>query len=281
MRDLAAVSRSELAQRRQRLRRQRRIKIIQASWRSLMVLGITGSMVWFITRPDWVIRNAQQVEIRGNKLLSTRAVQALLPIVYPQSLLQLKPQAIAHQLERRGAIANAVVTRHLFPPGLTVQIQERDPVAIAYPIANNYTSLTPASQHRQVGLLDKNGTWMSLESYTSLNRSIVLPKLKVIGMQEQYRSQWITLYQAVSSSPVKISEIDWRQSNNLILKTELGVVHCGSYSPQFSAQLKALDQMRLLPKTVNPSQIAYIDLKNPNIPSIEMIQDQSSPKPMP
>jgi cell division protein FtsQ len=280
MRDFASVSRSELAERRQRLRRQRRIKVLQASWRSLVVLGITGSMVWFITRPNWVIRNAQQVEIRGNKLLSTKAVQSLLPIAYPQSLLQLKPQTLAHQLEQRGSIANAVVTRHLFPPGLTVQIQERDPVAIAYPITARTTSVAD-SQRRQVGLLDKNGTWMSLESYTSFNRAIALPKLKVIGMQDQYRSQWITLYQAVSSSPVKISEIDWRQPSNLILKTELGVVHCGFYSPQFSAQLKALDQMRLLPKTVNPSQIAYINLKNPSAPSIEMIQDQSSPKPVP
>ena len=69
---------------------------------------------------------------------------------------------------------------------------------------------------------------------------------------------------------MKISQIDWRDPGNLILKTELGIVYFGAYSDRFSGQLRILDQMRELPDQVSLDQIAYIDLRNPEVPLIEM-----------
>jgi cell division protein FtsQ len=265
--DIAAVSRLELAERRRRLRRQRRLRILRASWRSLAVLSFAGGLVWVISLPVWVIHHPQQVDIEGNKLLSTKAIQAILPIDYPQALWQIQPEAIAEQLKQQAPISEAMITRRLLPPGLVVQIRERAPVAIA--VSNSAVNATDQSQ---IGLLDKDGTWMPLESYTSLNQSSQLPKLKVIGMQEQYRSQWVTLYQTLSTSPVKILEVDWRQPANLTLKTELGVVYCGFYGDRFAEQLEALDRMRQLPKSINANQISHIDLTNPDSPLVEMVQ---------
>jgi cell division protein FtsQ len=78
------------------------------------------------------------------------------------------------------------------------------------------------------------------------------------------------VYKAVSRSPVKVFEIDWQNPANLILKTELGKVHFGPYSSRFTEQLSILDRMRELPTHISPSQIAYIDLKNPEFPAIQM-----------
>ncbi len=280
MAQLASVSRTELAERRRRLRHQRRLKILQAFWRTLAVMGMTGGVIWGTTLPLWVIRQPDQITIRGNQLLSTEAVQSLLPIDYPQSLLQIQPQAIATQLEAQAPIADAKVSRRLFPPGLTVQIQERDPVAIA-PLPANPTSTTTGQTQPnaiQVGLLDANGNWMPLDSYISLNQSFQLPDLKVIGMREQYRSEWPQLYTEVIRNPIKVTEIDWREPSNLVLQTELGTVHFGPYSAQFSMQLKALDQMRQLTQDTNSGQIDYIDLKNPEMPLIQM-QDRGIVEP--
>jgi cell division protein FtsQ len=83
----------------------------------------------------------------------------------------------------------------------------------------------------------------------------------------------------VSRSPVKVTEIDCQDPANIILKTELGIVHLGSYSPQLATQLKVLDQMRRLSTQVNSSQIAYIDLKNPETPSVQMNQAKHLVKP--
>jgi cell division protein FtsQ len=278
MTNIASVSRTELTERRQKLRRQRRWKVVQASWRTLAVSGLAGGLVWGATLPAWTIRVPEQIAIDGNEFLSEEAVQALLPIAYPQHLLQLQPQALANQLKSQTFIADATVTRHLFPPGLTVQVQERRPVAVLLepnvgaagansPEQSTQPAVLPGAT--QIKLLDETGVTISLANYSGSNQS-PLPTLRVVGMPRQYLAEWSKLYQQVSRSSVEVVEIDWQDPANLILKTDLGIVHLGSYSSQFPKQLNALNQMRELSKTVNTSQIDYIDLRNSDNPSLHM-----------
>lgn len=276
MPEFAFVSSSELANRRRKLKQQRRLKVLQSCWRSLIACSLTGGLLWVTTLPNWVIRRPEQVIVEGNEHLSPTTVQALLPIAYPQALWALQPQTIADQLEARAPIANAVVIRHLFPPGLTVRIQERHPVAIAYgalndPVASQTSAASTVSSSR-VGLLDEEGNWMPIENYTELNQPMTLPSLKVVGMQAEDQPQWKPLYRAIAQSPVKVSEINWQNPNNLILTTELGLIHLGPFSSQISDQLKALDQMRQLPSRIPLDQILYINLRNPDAPLLELNQ---------
>ncbi len=110
MTSISSVSQTELAQRRQKLRQERRLKALQSSWRTIAVSGLAGGLAWVITLPGWVIRQPEQVAIAGNRFLSAQAIQSLLPMAYPQSLLQLEPQAIAAQLESKAPIAEATAT---------------------------------------------------------------------------------------------------------------------------------------------------------------------------
>lgn len=274
MSSIASVSQAQLIDRRKKLRRSRRIKSMQTLWRSLFVGGMAGGLVWAITLPDWVIRQPEQVMIEGNHLLSTQTIRSLLPLSYPQSLLRVQPQAIASALESLAPIAEATVSRQLLPPGLTIQVKERKPVAIAQ-AAGSQNSKTVSSTP-PMGLLDAQGVWMPMDNYQSLERPLELPKLKIIGRNEQYRPYWPEVYQAVIQSPVKVYEIDWQNPNNLIVKTELGNVHLGPYSSHFTEQLAILDRMRELPTQINPSKIAYINLKNPNFPAIQMTKENET-----
>jgi len=95
-------------------------------------------------------------------------------------------------------------------------------------------------------LLDQNGVWIPLQAYTSQSTTLKLPKLKVIGLPEQYRPYWTQLYQAVSRSHIEVIEINCQDPANVILKTELGLVHLGAYSTRLTEQLKVLDKMRQL-----------------------------------
>lgn len=272
MANIASVSQLQLTSRREKLRRARRIKFCQDIWRSLFVTGIASSLVWAITLPDWVIRQPEQIAIEGNHLLSAQTIRELLPLAYPQSLLRVEPQAIADTLEQQAPIANAIVTRQLVPPGLTVQVQERKPVAIAQLL----------DQHQgknQIGFLDAQGVWIPQSSYRSVKAKLALPTLKIIGSREQYRPYWREVYQAIGQSPVKILEIDWQNPANLILKTELGKVHVGPYSSRFPEQLRVLDRMRDLPTQIANSKIAYIDIKNPDRPLLQMVKEHQNSKP--
>lgn len=268
------ISLADLIRRRRMLRHHRRLKMLLFLWQALAVSSLFGSLVWAMTRPNWILRDVNQIVVEGNHLLPRQTIVSLLPFDYPQWLLQISPEAIAHILESQPAIADVTVTRRLFPPSLIVQVQERVPVALGV------TKVSPDSptSHRQasVGFLAQDGVWIPLQSYPAeVRRFLKSPNLKVIGRPEYYRSYWSPLYQAVSRSPVKVMEINCQDPANLILKTEMGIVHLGPYTPQLIEQLKVLDQMRQLPKQFSSSQVAYIDLKNPAAPLVQMHQTQN------
>jgi len=235
----------------------------------LIVISLLGGSIWATTRPVWVLRDeSNQIIVEGNHLLSEQTIQSLLPLDSPQYLLQIKPEAIARALKSHPSIADVTVTRQLFPPGLIVQVQERVPVAISLTKHSEGNSTLDAKA--SMGFLDQTGVWIPSQSYNSqVLSNLKSLNLKVIGPPEQYRSYWTQLYQAVSRSPIKVTEIDCQDSANLILKTELGIVHLGPYTPQLTKQLKVLDQMRHLSTKIKSSQIAYIDIKNPQIPLLQ------------
>lgn len=261
---IEVVSPDQLAHRRQKLRQARRLKILQTLWRTVAVSGIAGGVVWAIAQPGWVIRQPEQVEIAGNKLLSRSTIHKALPIDYPQSLFRLQPQEITLWLSAKAPIARATVSRHLLPPRLIIEVLEREPVAIA---------VKEAGQPKMLGLLDSQGVLMPKDSYTNVNGSFPLPNLTVIGSPEQYQPHWEAVYQAISRCSVKILTIDWQNPRNIILNTEIGIVHVGSMSTQFATQILTLAQMQQLPAQINYSQIAYIDLTNPASSSIQMKLD--------
>lgn len=286
MTSIISISQVELAQRRQKLRRQRKLKWFQTSWRTLAVSGLAGGVVWVSTLPIWLV-GKDQVVIEGNKFIPEQTLRELLPLKTPQFVLKIDPRSIVQTLKTNAPIADAKVDRRLFPPGLIIQVKERLPVAIALPVGssnsfpNSLASTTSTiSQPFPPGaeLLDESGASFPLNNYTSLDLSLRLPSLKILGKPEYYHLYWTKLYQAVSQSPVKIFEIDWRDPANLVLKTELGTVHCGPYRSDFSKQLSTLDRLRHLSNRINASEIAYIDLKNPEMPSIELNRPKNPAK---
>ena len=305
MTGIAPVSRIELAQRRKQLRKQRRNRLLQTSWRSVVVMGLAAGMVWVIAQPNWVIRRAEQVTIEGNRFLATQTIRSILPIQYPQSLMKIQASEISQALTTKAPIAEATVERHLFPPSLVIKVREREPVAqIFLPISlpqpkeqkkpsdrsgdrlpekpGEKNADMPAEKltdkpgeksaltDRPHGFLDENGMLLPLESYSSLTQDTKMPDLKVIGDPDLFRRQWNALYPIVRRSPVKIELIDWQNVGNLKLKTELGMIHMGSLGRLFPSQVRALDKMRQLPNRLPPAQIDYIDLRNPLSPIVQL-----------
>ncbi len=312
MRASASSLDDPILQRRRQLRRQRQLKLLQASWRSLAIAGLALGMLWAVSQPEWMLHQPSQVQIKGNRFITHQTLHSLLPLTYPQSLIRLQPKVLVATLEANAPIHKTVVTRQLFPPRLIIEVQERLPVATA--TCDVGATNTPASPScilmgrsspspplvqgpATVWLIDSQGIPLPLESFSGLQASNKLPQLQVLGLFQakkqsqdqnlqsdelpaahprvildpQKQAQWQTLYSVLSRSPVNISEVDWRQHNNLILKTELGVIHLGPYdASKFAAQLQALDQMRQWPKYLNASQVAYIDLENPDHPLTQL-----------
>lgn len=266
MTSIVSVSSEQLRERRKQLRRQKRIFFWQGLWRFTLIITIMGGLTGIITRSNWIIYGSQQIEIEGNKFLSPEAIRSLLPLDYPQSLLQIEPEILADQLESTGPISQALVSRQVFPPSLKIMVQERKPVAIA---------TSPFDQ--EPGFLDAQGIWMPQSSYNQIQEKLDLPKLKVLGFNEDLRSHWQILYPLIQSSVIKISAVDWQNPNNLVLVTELGKVYCGGSWAFLDQQLRVLAKMRELPTKIAINSIEYVDLTNPQYPTIQLIKDSTQP----
>jgi cell division protein FtsQ len=262
------MSYEQLINRRQRLKRRRQIKSWQSVWRSMLVSGIAGSLGWLIVQSNWVIRQADQITIQGNEILSPKVILAILDYSYPLSLFQLEPQVMTEKLESSGSISKARVTRQLLPPSLTIEVTERYPVAIA--VAPSSTVGNREGGNSQEGFLDFQGVWLPRDIYTEIDPNLPLPTLKVIGSPSQYQPHWREFYQAIRNSAVEVWSVDWRNPSNIILTTELGKVNIGIYSKQFPDQLSTLGRMRHLPHKIPTSKIDYIDLTNSLNPAIKL-----------
>ena len=273
MTEFVSPSSEELTNRRQVLRRRRRIRNLQSIWRVLAVSAMTVGILHLVVHPFWILRSSDQITVQGNELLSDQAIQSLLPLKYPQPLLGVKPNQASQFLKTQATIAHATVTRHLFPPRLKIYVQERHPVAVTVPLQSaeaNRASYREGPVHAP-GILDPQGYWMPQEKFVQTEPTFKLPQLSVRGFDRKYQAEWSSLYQALQSSPITVSEIDWRMPSDVILHTRLGKVHIGAYNAHhIQQQLATLTQLRALSSNTNAPELEYIDLSNPQRPTVKL-----------
>ncbi len=247
----------DFSQRRRHIRQQKQLQLLQKLWQFLVVSAVTASALWVSQWQEWHLRSPEQIVVLGNRYIPTPELQAVVPVRYPQSIFQIDPQAIATQLTVAAPLEQVVVSRSVLPARLTIEVKERLPVAIS-------------SRQGQVGYLDKYGVWLPQTSYPS---GIPRPSLTVLEPSDRPLPQWAELYQQLLTSPVPIQQVDARNPQNLILITELGMMHCGSYRPElFAMQLQAIANLRQLPATSDRKIISFFDLRDPSAPIAQTIK---------
>lgn len=310
-----------IRQRRRELQGKRRLRLLSGLWRTSFLLSLTGGLIWGLTLPDWMLRRPDQVKIRGNQLLRTEAIQAQLPLNYPQSLLRLHPQTLVQSLENSLPLQRVTISRQLFPPTLIVEVQERFPVALTTCdrctlMSSDGLDQGPSSRWYidAAGMVAAEGSYQPEAIADSPPLTVVgylLPVLpppetipRAVAVPPERQQQWQQLFSHLGTTEVPITTIDWRKPENLIVQTGLGPVHLGAYGtqrqssdPTFSnplagdrlvEQLQALNSLKELPKFVDTSQLLHIDLVNPEEPLLQMKtatvkppSPQPSPSPRP
>ncbi len=264
-----SLSKEQLKQRRRKLRQQRRVNALRSLWRLGCMCGILGGVVWATNQSYWTISTPSQVRIQGNRYLSEAAIRSMLAIRYPQSLLQLEPSRLSAKLLATGSISNVRIDRALLPPHVTVQLQDRPPVAQV---------IRDEVQPPQA-FIDDLGVKTPIASYlVSIQQSA--PKLRLIqperGICGVSSLGWQYLHRAISRSPVVIGIIDCQDPKNLRLRTEVGHISLGSLGnleraperERLNHQLKQLDRLRDWQKN-RRGQFNYLDLGDPDHPILQ------------
>ncbi len=251
------ASSNNLKQKRVSLRSQRRQKVWQSIARFTCIAALAALLCWAISLPYWSIAGPAQIEVRGNRLLSADLIRSHLKLSYPESLWRLSGSRLVSKLETLPPIAAVEVSRQLLPPKLVVTIVERQPRALV------------AIQRGQA-YLDETGVVIPASYYSrpvSLSR---LPPLKVTGYTAQYQSSWQKLYSLIDNFPLIISAVDWHDPSNLVLHTGIGKVYLGDGNNLLLKKLNTLAKIAQLPGKVPIKDIVYIDLRNPDSPSISV-----------
>lgn len=263
-----SVSTTRLKNRRDELKNQRRWRNFVAVTRTLLIMSLTGGIFWFLTLPEWVIKDSQQIKIEGNELLTDEEIRSLIPLKYPQSLLQLPIKDLRESLHKKVPLTNVVVSRALLPPNLTIKITEKKPVAIALAVQVSPKTKKPALQ--EIGYIDIDGVFVSNELYQNLAKKQELkPPLKILGNPQMYLAYWKDFYDLLTQSSVKITQVDWQNPTNIVLTSELGKVYVGTYTSKFNQQLMILEKLKNITGKVPKERIIYIDLTDPEMPSIK------------
>jgi len=262
----ATLSENNLKDRRKQRRKQRDGKLLLTLWRFVFLSGMTLSILYFMRLPLWLIYNSSNIEIHGNQQLSKDQILSWLKLSYPQAIWRLPVDKFRKELQEIPPLGFVAITRQVLPTKLIINIREREPLAIANTLQG-------------VGFLDNEGYWIDKNYYPKQNTNL---PLKVINYSDKYRPDWSNLYNLVINSQIKIKTIDWSNPSNLILQTELGTVHFGAYSiKDFAQKLIVLNKLKSLSTRLPSSRISYIDLSNPDKPSVQVVPPSPSPSPSP
>lgn len=267
------ISTTKLKNRRNELKKQRQWRSFITFVRIVLTMSLFGGVFWFFTLPNWVLRDSQQIDIEGNNLLSDDEIRSLITLNYPESLLKLSIIDLKDDLQDKLPVSNILISKKFIPPSLTIQVVEKKPVAIAF--APQLSEKTNKITIKPIGYIDKDGVFVSYELYQNLkNNPQEKPSLKIIGNPQIYLAYWSDLYSLITQSQVGIKEINWNNPSNLILSTDLGKVHIGSYTSKFPQQLTMLEKLQVITQKISREQIIYLDLTDPKLPSIKKKNNQ-------
>ncbi|MBE9046426.1 FtsQ-type POTRA domain-containing protein [Pleurocapsales cyanobacterium LEGE 10410] len=226
-------------------------------WRSCFLIACTMGLGFVAALPYWQIKQQKQIQISGRKLVSQDTVYHALSFTYPQFIWTVNGLKLTQKIESIPSVAAAEISRQILPPVITVSLQEKTPVAVA------------VSQGK-VGFLDVHGEWIDREFYGDIDADYSLPKIRVINYQAQYQSIWSKIYQLILLYPeLEIDEVEWNQSSNLFVQTKIGRVFLGTDVSRLKQQFVIMAKLQNLPAYLERSEIAYIDLSNPDLSLIQ------------
>lgn len=248
------------AERRKRLRQQRRQDLLRHSWRAVVLSAAAFGLGWVLLRQGWMLRGPQQVEISGSQQVSReQAIQAA-GLRFPVPLLELRPQAITAALAASLPVENVQVSRLMLPPRLRIELVDRQAVARA-------ERRTPSGQEE--GYVDRYGNWMSRRQQLGAAGSAA-PSLQVLGWQERYRPALSQVLARRNDLGSPLLEVRFEPAGSLWLRTaSLGRIRFGPADAQLNRRLEVLAHLSgELPVKVRALHLQSIDLTNPEQPEL-------------
>ena len=253
--------RSPQRERRRALRRQKRLELLSNSWRTLLLVLLSGTLGVLLLRFGWTLEGTHQVMVVDDRGLLAERVVAIGEISFPTTLLEINPVQLERRLVRNLPVQSVRVRRRMAPARLEVQMQPCQPVARA-------SRRIPGGM--ALGLVDRQGRWIEPDPALALPP----PSTDVLvdGWTEQQSGAIAALLGAQARLGNSLRLIALRPDGGMRLDSaRLGRVELGRNSERLAVQIAVMEELgRSLPASLTANPENLIDLSNPERPEIEI-----------
>ena len=110
-------------------------------WQLLFFTSTSTFLILTFINQAWKPISFDQTKITGLSGITKNDLKKTTTIFYPRNLLELNPKEVESYLIKKLPIKSVSISRKFFPPGIHVNILEREPIAFASRVFSNTTEI--------------------------------------------------------------------------------------------------------------------------------------------
>ncbi len=230
-------------------------------WRIIFFSLIASVLGLLFINNGWSIIDTRRIHIKGNKYIEKERIIKSMGINIPIHIMGVNPKQIEESLITLLPVINIKSSRRISPPGVYIEILEREPVALATRKVKNKI---------EKGLIDKEAYWISLDNSVKSNYNIENLYLSVDGWIKSHQ-KWIAfIYENRNKLNSPLKKIIVSPNGDISLQTEnFDLIDLGYNPLLLKEQFSTLAHLtNSLPTRFINELKTKIDLKDPSKPKL-------------
>ncbi len=235
-------------------------------WQIVVYSSISAVLGWLLIRNGWSPINIKQLTVIGTSNITTEKLVKASEISLPIPLFSIDPKQLEASLLKKLPISSVLIRRHLLPPGLEIEVKDKQPVAHA---------IRWRPEGIEKGMLDDQGQWMSLK-VASLS---AFPPIDLVveGWMDSHREKIALVFEQRKQLGSPLQKIIFNPNGELsLLSKGLGLIHLGDSNDQLKKKLKTVaDLNRAMPAIFRNKKGTVIDMSDPSKPEMQLPQSQN------
>ena len=229
-------------------------------WQLICFSSISIFLIFIYLNQAWKPINFNHIEITGLSGITKNDLEKATSIFLPRNLLELNPKELETYLTTKFPIKSISVNRKFFPPGINLNILEREPIAFA-----SRTLFKDVED----GMIDIGGYWIPIQFVSQYKKNKIKLFVENWNTNQIDDITRIIKNRFLLASPLK--KIKLNPSQGIIIETEyFNAVLLGFNTDRLIDQINSLNQLqKSLPNLLINTKVKTIDLKDPNKPVLK------------
>ena len=207
--------------------------------------------------------NIQDIRISGSKLFSQNDLVKNSSLKFPIRLISINTYFLEKELKQNLSLKNVSVNRELFPFGLKVKVNTRNPLAYGEKVSNG---------KKTFGFIDKDGIFIDRKNVDEKNLNKL--KIQVFGWKEKFKKILSEIFIAQENNEFEVVKITFSPNGFLTVEEkDLKTIFLGFNENLINHQLLIIKNLKNEIKKNNfLEKIDKIDLTDPNKPKIKVFK---------